>query len=145
MLVPAMPAAKPSASPDATAALAATQPPQPDSAAQPGREKNGQFTRGNKGGPGNPFNRRVAALRQLLLERVSDDALAAVVDKLVQMAQEGDVAAARLVLSYTVGKPTEAVDPDRLDVEEFSLFCEEAVEGDRLAQPLQGIPVAMAC
>ena len=42
-------------------------------------------------------------------------------DKLVEMAKEGDVAAARLVLSYTVGKPTEAVDPDRLDVEEFSL------------------------
>src|SRR5205807_7236579 len=99
--------------------------PQEEAKAQTGRDGKGRFARGNKGGPGNPFNRRVAALRQLLFERVSDDALAAIVDKLVLMAQERDVAAARLVLSYTVGKPTEAVDPDRLDVQEFNLFCEE--------------------
>src|SRR5262249_8563515 len=70
-----------------------------------GWDSRGRFTRGNKGGPGNPFNRRVAALRQLLLERVSDDDLAAIVDRLVQQAKEGDLAAAQLLLSDTVGKP----------------------------------------
>jgi hypothetical protein len=87
----------------------------------------------------------VAALRQLLLERVSDDVLAAIVDKLIDMAKEGDVAAARLVLSYTVGKPTAAVDPDRLDIEEFNLFCEEALNPISAAQPLRGVPVEVAC
>ena len=60
---------------------------------QPGRDNKGRFARGNKGGTGNPFNRRVAGLRQLLLERVSDDDLAAIVDKMIDMAKEGDLAA----------------------------------------------------
>src|SRR5439155_23196516 len=105
----------------------------------------GRFTNGCKPGPGNPFNRRVAALRQSLLDRVSNDDLGAIVDKLVEKAKEGDLGAARLVLSYTVGKPGAVADPDRVDVEEFKLFCEEAVGADRVATPLHGIPAGLAC
>src|SRR5258708_16801755 len=92
--------------------------PSPAGQAEPNseRDKRGRFAKGCQGGPGNPFNRRVGELRRLLVERVSDDDLGAIVDKLVEKAREGDLAAARLVLSYTVGKPTAAVDPDRLDV-----------------------------
>ena len=42
------------------------------------------------------------------------------------------MAAARLVLSYTVGKPDKAVDPDRLDVDEFQLWQDSAVAGPDL-------------
>ena len=45
---------------------------------QPGRDSRGRFTKGCKPGPGNPFNRRVAALRQSLLDRVSNDDLGAI-------------------------------------------------------------------
>jgi hypothetical protein len=110
-----------------------------------GRDSKGRFTRGNKGGPGSPFNRRVAALRQLLLERVSDDDLAAIVDRVVEMAKEGDLAAAKLVLSYTVGRPAPVVDPDRVDVDEFKLFQEEARTGEEFIRPLKAMPAGMAC
>jgi hypothetical protein len=39
----------------------------------------------------------------------------------VQKAKEGDVAAAKLVLAYAIGKPTEAVNPDTVDLEEWRL------------------------
>ena len=77
-----------------------------------GRDRNGRFTKGNPGGPGNPYARRVAELRTALLETVGNDGLAEIVRGLVTAATGGDVAAAKLVLSYTLGKPTEAVDPD---------------------------------
>jgi hypothetical protein len=112
--------------------------------AQSGRDGKGRFARGNKGGPGNPFNRRVAALRQLLVERVSDDDLAAIVDRLVQKAREGDVSAARLVLSYAVGRPTSAVDPDELDIQEMSIFTREALTPQQSTAPLEGIPAGLA-
>ena len=82
-----------------------------------GRDAGGRFAKGNPGGPGNPFARRVARLRSLLLDAVSDDDLRAVVAKMVEKAKAGDVAAAREVLTRTIGKPTDAIDPD-LDFDE---------------------------
>jgi hypothetical protein len=119
--------------------------PADDPTAQPGRDARGRFTRGNKGGPGNPFNRRCAALRQLLLERVSDDDLAAIVDRVVEMAKEGDLAAAKLVLSYTVGKPLPAVAPDRLDIDEFDVYQQETKSQAEFMRPINGMPAGLAC
>jgi hypothetical protein len=119
-------------------------PPEANSTASD-RDSKGRFAKGNKGGPGCPFNRRVAALRCLLLERVSDDDLAAIVDRLVAQAREGDMAAIKLVLAYSVGKPTTAVDPDRVDVDEFKLYCEETLDERVATLPLRGVPAAVAC
>src|SRR4051812_17594013 len=91
---------------------------QADKAAQEnetGRDERGRFTRNNKGGPGNPFARRVAALRQAGVNAVSEEDLAEIIVEMVECAKDGDVAAARLVLSYTLGKPGAAPEPDRLD------------------------------
>src|SRR5438067_2077329 len=41
--------------------------------AKPERDADGRFVKGNRGGPGNPFARRVAELRRELLEAVSAD------------------------------------------------------------------------
>ena len=41
-------------------------------AAENDRDNLGRFQLGNKGGPGNPFNRQVAALRKTLLNRVTE-------------------------------------------------------------------------
>ncbi len=70
-----------------------------------GREATGRFAKGNAGGPGNPFASRVAALRILLLDAVSNDDLRAVIAKLVEQAKAGDLAAIRELLDRIMGKP----------------------------------------
>ena len=59
-----------------------------------GRKANGQFAKGNPGGPGNPYARHVAHLRASLIEAVGDDGLADIVQGMVTAAKGGDVAAA---------------------------------------------------
>jgi hypothetical protein len=110
----------------------------------PGHDSKGRFTRGNKGGPGNPHARRTAHMRKVLLDCVSDDDLRDIVCQVVQKAKEGDTGAARLVLSYVVGKPGAAVDPDRLDVDEFELFQEETRTTEEFMRPLNGVPAGLA-
>jgi hypothetical protein len=83
-----------------------------------GRDANGRFTKGNPGGPGNPFTRRVAEFRAAIVAAATPEKVAAVVAKLEEKALQGDVAAAKLYLAYAVGRPGPAPDPDRLDFEE---------------------------
>src|SRR5437879_3639900 len=92
--------------------------PAPETATPSGRDQRGRFARGNKGGPGNPFARQVAASRAALLASVTAEDLAAIVRALIDKAKGGDVAAAKLVFAYVLGKPAETVDPDQLDVQE---------------------------
>ncbi len=81
-----------------------------------GRDASGRFT---KGGPGNPFARRVSRLRSLIVQELTDDDLQAIVRKLVADAREGDLPAAKLLLTYAIGKPTEPVcEPDRVEAHE---------------------------
>jgi hypothetical protein len=89
-----------------------------------GRDARGRFTLNNPGGPGNPFARRVAALRTALLDHIRPEDIAAIIKAIIERACQGDVAAAKLVLAYSLGKPAPAVDPDRLDVEEWQHFKE---------------------
>jgi hypothetical protein len=81
-----------------------------------GRDARGRF------GPGNPFARRVARLRQVLLDAVSDEDLQIVAEQLVVKAKMGDLAATKLLFQYVLGKPAATVDPDALDVEEVELY-----------------------
>ena len=67
-----------------------------------GHYANGRFAKGNKGGPGNPFARRTAAMRKAIIDAVTPEQLAAIAAVMVKKAQEGDVAAAKLVFSYAV-------------------------------------------
>ena len=84
-----------------------------------GRDASGRFTKGNPGGPGSPFARRVSRLRSLIVQELTDDDLQAIVRRLVADAREGDLSAAKLLLTYAVGKPTEPVcEPDRIEAHE---------------------------
>jgi len=83
------------------------------------REANGHFAKGNKGGPGDPFARQVAALRQTLLNRATQKDFEEVADELIKKAKTGDVAAVKLLFQYTLGKPAPSADPDHLDVDEW--------------------------
>jgi hypothetical protein len=92
-----------------------------------GRGPNGRFCKGNAGGPGNPFAREVAAMRQEFLKAVTAEDVAAIARAMIAKAKEGDVAAAKVVLQYTLGKPAQAVDPDRLDEGEWQQWQREVV------------------
>lgn len=86
-----------------------------------GRDAGGRFAAGNPGGPGNPYARRVAALRSALLDAVTADDVREMARALLDQAKAGDAAAARLLLSYTVGPPLDAAHPDRLDADEYDV------------------------
>jgi hypothetical protein len=69
----------------------------------------GRFAKGNSGGPGNPYAKRVAELRAALFEAVTPDDLKAVVASLLAQAKRGEVASIRELLQRVLGPP-ESVD-----------------------------------
>ena len=119
---PAVPEA-PTGQREAVAAASKAQPEAP--VKQPQRDAFGRFLRGNPGGPGNPFTRQVALIRRVLLDCVTAEDIAAVARQLIALAKAGNVAAAKVVLAYTIGKPTPAPDPDQLNLQEFALLRDE--------------------
>ena len=90
-----------------------------------GRKSNGQFAEGNKCGTGNPYARRVARLRATLLDAVGENGLADIVQGMITAAKGGDVAAAKLLLSYLLGKPVESVEPDYVEIHERQLHSKD--------------------
>ena len=102
-------------------------PPEPPPPPPPGAEERdgaGRFVPGCKAGPGNPYARRCAELRRAFLDAATPERVRALADRLFEQAMSGDAVAAKLVLSYSVGRPAEVVNPDRLDLDEFRQLCE---------------------
>jgi hypothetical protein len=93
----------------------------------------GRFAKGWRGGPGNPFGRQVAAYRRAFLDAVGEDGIKQLAAKLHARALAGDVDAAKVVLSYTLGKPDAAASPDRVDLAEWQLLREAPDESQVLA------------
>jgi hypothetical protein len=87
-----------------------------------GRDAAGRFTKGNRGGSGNPFARQVAALRSALLAAITPEQMQKLATRLYKRALKGNMPAAALLLRYTLGNPAPVVDPDRLDLDAFRLF-----------------------
>ena len=58
-------------------------------------------------------------------------------------AKAGDTAAARLVLSYAVGPPLPAADPDRLDANELEALRSRPNMLDRIALDLTPEPMSV--
>jgi hypothetical protein len=110
-----------------------------------GRDARGRFAKGNLGGPGNPHARRVAQFRRALWNAVTDDDIEAIVRRQIEKAKEGDSTAAKLVLSYTVGKPVPTVDADTLDLQEWEILKKTPVPMEEFEQPLTGMPKDLAC
>jgi hypothetical protein len=79
-----------------------------------GRDVNGRFTAGNTVAKGraHAFARKAAALRQAFYAEVTPADMRAVVRKLITEATGGNLQAARLVLLWIVGKPTDPHHPD---------------------------------
>jgi hypothetical protein len=77
-----------------------------------GRDARGRFAPGHKGGPGNPFARRSAAIRTAFLEAISPQDIRTIVRTLVAKAKAGDLVAAKLILLWGIGRPDDPVHPD---------------------------------
>src|SRR5262249_35207907 len=75
-----------------------------------GRGKNGTFVKGNRCAAGRSHGRKTAELRMALLDAVGPKTLKRIARKLAKLAETGDLDAAKLLLAYTIGKPTEAAD-----------------------------------
>jgi hypothetical protein len=91
-------------------------------------DEHGYFAAGNRGGPGNPCCRQVAALRAGLLAAVTQQDIQDVIAALLVQAQKGNVAAARLFLAYTIGKPA---DSGRAAVNAAQEQMPQTVSGER--------------
>ena len=90
-----------------------------------GRTADGKFSFGNVAGRGNPVHRALAARRKAVIDAVGPEDVAKVARTLFEMATEGrDVAAARVLFEYCIGKPAAPVDPDDCDMDEFRRLLE---------------------
>lgn len=109
----------------------------------PGRDNQGRFSPGNAGGPGNPYARQTALMIKAARQAVSLERVTAILEKLGQMAEEGDVAAAKVVLAYVIGKPMPINHPDLLDYEEFQLHKKCMTQPQETHTVLGSVPVEM--
>jgi hypothetical protein len=91
-----------------------------------GRDHDGRFTKGNPGGPGNPFAGQVARLKKLLLATLTDEDMQAIARKLIDLARDGNLPAIKLVLAYTLGKPGQAFQRDLVEAEPLHRFPQPA-------------------
>ena len=73
-----------------------------------GRDATGRFAKGNPGGPGNPYAKQAGKLRSAMMRAVTPTDMRCIVQKLVELAEEGNVQAAREVIDRCVGKSFEA-------------------------------------
>jgi hypothetical protein len=101
------------------------------------RDESGRFMKGNRGGPGNPFARKTAALRAALLRMVTEQDIMEIACRLVMDAKVGDKAATKLLFQYVIGKPQPAINPDTLDVDEFKNLQAEAACGDAVPNVME--------
>jgi len=114
----------------------------PAAAADSNHDARGRFTRGNRGGPGNPFAHRVADLRAAFLDALTPEDMRAVALALLLKARSGDLTAAKLLLQYSLGKPVANVPERRTD---STPPCEESTDLlDEIASLLQSEPLVPA-
>jgi hypothetical protein len=87
-----------------------TNPANPQPAQTEGRDASGRFAKGNPGGPGNPYPRRIAALKLALLNCVTEEDIAAIAKAVIEEAKTGNIPAAKLIFQYVLGKPGTSAD-----------------------------------
>src|SRR5688572_26011051 len=109
-----------------------------------GRDELGRFAAGNPGGPGNPFNRRLAELRSAVTEAVTREDMLDLFAMLKFKAKGGDLAATKIILQYTLGKPGAPIQPDRIDIDEWQVLADSSVSKDDWRELLKTFPVTAA-
>ncbi len=108
------------------------------------RDARGRFARGNRGGPGNPFNRQVANLRKALLDVVGAGELAEVIRVLIGQALGGHTESAKVLLTTVIGQAGKAPDPDALDLNEWRQHVTDPATAQALEHLLGCMPHGVA-
>jgi hypothetical protein len=111
------------------------------------RGSNGRFAKGNKGGPGNPYQRRCAKLKKALLDAVTDADFAVIAHNLVTKAKAGDLKWTRELLDRLFGRPQQAVNIGPTDGATFRFTIEKTyvkddASGDRRDAKVEAEPQA---
>jgi hypothetical protein len=76
----------------------------------------------------------------LLRASVSDEEMVAIIRALVTKALEGDVSAAKLIMSYNLGKPLPAPNPDEMDRDEWDHYQRDTINIQDVQQVLGSLP-----
>ena len=92
-----------------------------------GRYQSGRFTKGNRGGPGNPLAGKIGKFRGALIAAVTEDDIREVAQGLIATAKGGDVRAVKELLDRTLGRPVEVDMIDRLEALEAAVSDAEAM------------------
>lgn len=92
------------------------------------RDTKGRFVKGNKGGPGNPYNRQTAYFRKKALESITEDMVRSIVTILFEKAESGDLQACKTLLDMACGKPAEAFCPDQALRDDYAQQVRDMVD-----------------
>lgn len=87
----------------------------PHNAAPPcteGRDSRGRFAKRGRGGPGNPFLRRIGELRRTVLNFAVQEDMEQAALVLKDLAMSGDLAAIKLLFGYLLSPPRKPVESD---------------------------------
>ncbi|CAN5307126.1 hypothetical protein BH10PLA2_BH10PLA2_17070 [soil metagenome] len=105
-----------------------------------GRDASGHFPKGNAGGPGNPHARHCANMLTLFRSCIDAQRLEALIKVLYDKAYAGDLGAIKLIVSYSIGKPTHAPQPDGIEHDEWKRFQQTAVRQQAVTDLLSTLP-----
>jgi hypothetical protein len=83
--------------------------------------------------------------RQTLVNFVTEDDMKHIAFVLKMKAESGDLQAIKLLFQYVIGKPTDVVDPDRLDVDEWEKIQECARPPEEMGEVMGRLPANLAC
>ncbi len=109
-----------------------------------GRDENGRFACGNAGGPGNPHARHCAYMLSRFRSIIDETKLEAIIQVLYARALAGDMSAIKLILSYSIGKPAPAPNPDGIERDEWNRLEEAAVKHQAVQDLLTSLPSPLA-
>ena len=104
------------------------------------RDTGGKFAKGNAGGPGNPHARACARMLEVFRNAISEDEMLQICRMLFAKAVGGDVSAAKIILSYKIGKPLPAPHPDSIDRDEWDHYQKDAMNEEEMKLVLSSLP-----
>ena len=62
-----------------------------------------------------------------MLNAITDEDIKAIVVRMIEAAKEGDLNAAKLILSYAIGRPDNSINPDRVELNDRSISQDIAI------------------
>ncbi len=96
-----------------------------------GREKNGQFKKGEyRGGPGRPKKEREIEYYRILQFRCTTEKWQKIIDKALEQAERGDAVARKWLADYLIGPPVERKELTGAEGSALRIIIEYAKDAD---------------